>query len=174
MSERATRGSGSASSGTRSESPNVFKSNVCAFTLGERSFALDVAIVGEVVTVEAYVPVPLSPPAIRGIFNLRGVPVALVDLSALLETTPAPSDDGPKVALVLKTDDMTVGLAVDRLEGVISSGTGAFVGSDAPEEHPLVQGFLEVGAPGEPVITVLEPRAVVERLDAMKYLLTRE
>ena len=37
-------------------------------------------IVGEVVPVEALTPVPLAPPAILGLFNLRGTPVALVDL----------------------------------------------------------------------------------------------
>ena len=65
----------------------------------------------------------------------------------------------------------TVALVVD-VDGVVSAGRGTFVPSDAAEEHPIVQGFLELE--GHPTVTILEPRALIERLSAMKYLKRNE
>ena len=83
--------------------------------------------------------------------------------------TTAGEDDQPRVALVVKGGEMTVGLVVDRLDGILSAGASRFVPSDDPDEHPMVHGFLETTSPGAPVVTVLEPRVVVERLEAIKY-----
>ena len=58
-------------------SAGTFQRNVCAFWLRQRCFALDVALVGEVVSVDVLIRVPLSRPSVRGIFNLRGTPVPL-------------------------------------------------------------------------------------------------
>ncbi len=159
------------SSGGRRQSA-VFQTNVCTFRLGGRSFALDVAIVGEVVSITTIVAVPLAQPSVRGLFNLRGTPVPLIDLSSLIDSHAGPPLEKPGVALVVRSHDMTVGLPVDHLDGVVSAGRGTFVPSDAAEEHPIVQGFLELE--GHPIVTILEPRALIERLSAMKYLKPNE
>lgn len=155
-------------SGSGSRHSALFQTDVCTFRLGDRAFALDVAIVGEVVSIDTIVTVPLAQPAVRGLFNLRGTPVPLIDLSSLIDAHAGGTLDKPGVALVVRSHDMTVGLSVDHLDGVVSAGRGTFVPSEAAEEHPIVQGFLELS--GHPIVTVLEPRALLERLSAMKYL----
>jgi purine-binding chemotaxis protein CheW len=177
MAERSGAGSqtGSKRSASASQqSAGAFQSNVCTFWLGDRCFALDVGLVGEVVSVDAIVAVPLAQAEVRGLFNLRGTPVPLIDLASLIDSRAPSALDKPGVALVVRSDDMTVGLSVDRLDGVVSAGRGSFVPSDDAEEHPVVQGFLELPGEGHPVVTILEPRALLERLTAMKYVQLNE
>src|SRR6185295_1390429 len=78
---RGTRRSGSTTASGGGPPVERYPHNLCAFWLGEHCYGLQTALVGEVVTVEALTPVPLAPPPVRGLFNLRGAPVALVDLA---------------------------------------------------------------------------------------------
>jgi len=56
-----------------------------SFWLGEAEFALPVNHVQEVVNPPSvYTPVPLSPPDLVSLFNLRGMVIPVVDLRRLL------------------------------------------------------------------------------------------
>ena len=150
-------------------SDNVASENVCTFWLGHRCFALDVKLVGEVLTVDHCLDVPLAPPAVQGLFNLRGVPVALVDLSALLDA-PSPPPGAIQTALVIRTADLMVGLAVDRLGAVVFGREARLVRATDADEHPLVRGFLERPAETDDIVTVLEPTALIARLEELRFV----
>jgi chemotaxis signal transduction protein len=153
-----------------------YQHNLCAFWLGEQCYGLQTALVGEVVTVEALTPVPLAPAPVRGLFNLRGAPVALVDLAQVLELTdtgPAeePRPGRPLVALVLRTESLFVGLLIRRMEMVITRGRGVLSPPEASAaEHPVVAGFLELADRPDLPVTVLDSQALLARLDRLKYL----
>jgi purine-binding chemotaxis protein CheW len=126
--------------------------------------------VGEVVTLDKIAPVPASPPAVRGLFNLRGTPVALLDLSVVLDLEAAKGDGSATTALVLRNEELLLGLVIDRMEAVTGAERGAFV-ERGDEDHPAVRGFLELaGVDGEKkeVVTVLEPAVLLERLEATR------
>jgi len=94
---------------------------VCVFWLGNQCYGLRSSLVGEVFMVEAYVPIPVAPPPVIGLFNLRGTPVALIDLAQVLELPAQPAAvDGPVgrglVALVLRTGAITVALHIRKME----------------------------------------------------------
>src|SRR5437870_337405 len=155
------------STGGAHAGPSTARS-ICSFWLGSRCFGLDVGLVGEVVTVTGIAPVPMAPSSVRGLFNLRGMPVALVDLARVLEFSDQTNDDqGETTALVLRTDGMIVGAVIDRMEAVIPGGRGTFTAADNSTEHPVVRGFLELDDGAHRVITLLDPGAVVERLDRL-------
>ena len=153
-----------------------YQHNLCAFWLGEHCYGLQTALVGEVVTVDALTPVPLAPAPVRGLFNLRGAPVALVDLAQVLELTDAgiseePRPGRPLVALVLRTESMFVGLLIRRMEMVITRGRGTLSPPEASAaEHPVVAGFLELTDRPDLPVTVLDSQALLTRLDRLKYL----
>src|SRR5262245_43307592 len=60
---------------------------VCVFWLGGDRYALDAVLVREVVAVPALLPVPMTPPWLLGLCNLRGVALAVVDLGGALDLT---------------------------------------------------------------------------------------
>ena len=76
---------GSATTGGRATAAPAKDGGLCAFLLAGRCFGLGVRWVGEVVALEAITRVPNARPAIRGLFNLRGEPVVVLDLSKILE-----------------------------------------------------------------------------------------
>ncbi len=162
---RESRGSSSRSSTAGGAEPSRLSTSVCAFRIGERRFGIEVSRVGEVVHVEQVAEVPVAPSAITGIFNLRGTPIALVDLSGGLKTAPPRRDDGV-TALVLRIGELEFALAIDAVEAVVPSDRGAFL-APMEGESPFVRGFVEVkGVEG--LLTLLEPEALAAHLHRMR------
>jgi chemotaxis signal transduction protein len=143
---------------------------VCSFWLGERPYAIDVAVVGEVVVVDHLIPVPRTPPAVLGMFALRGAPLACVDLATALAL--------PERAITLRQDVPTLvirprnapiaAVAIGRIDAVLATHGGAFLDANRENEHPSVVGFFTpAGRTG--ALTVLDPGVVFDRLQALRY-----
>ena len=175
---RSTKGSGSGGEG---EVARWFDESVCAFWLGDHCYGVVSSLVGEVFLVEACAPVPLAPPAVLGLFNLRGTPVALIDLAMVLELSgagaagPEPEEGRGALALVLRTPRLLVGARIRKMEVVIASGRGLYTPPDGgADEHPVVAGFLELPDRPDLTITLLHPDALCARLDRLRYLEAEE
>src|SRR5438128_15054 len=98
---------GSRKSAGGAEASTATVSPICSFWLGTRCFGLDVGLVGEVVTATGVAPVPMTPRCVRGLFNLRGMPVALVDLAEVLEfASQSTKEAAEPTALVLRTESV--------------------------------------------------------------------
>ena len=95
------------------------------FEVADQLFGLDVAKVQEVLSFDTYTPVPLAPKAIGGLFNLRGQVIAAVDLRVQLGLPPR-SSNGPAMNVIVRTDEESVSLLVDRIGEVVTLHTDAF------------------------------------------------
>lgn len=149
-----------------------FRDALCAFWIGPRCFAFDIRVVGEVVSVDRILDVPLAPAGVLGLFNLRGTPVALLDLTVVLELSDRVSGrDGTSIsAMVLSRPAGILGaIVVDRVEGVVPEGRGVYTPREWAHEHPAVQGFLEVDFRRRVVVTVLDEAELTSRLEKLKY-----
>ncbi len=162
-------GSGSATD-TGSTLTRYLGKSVCSFWLGQRCYALETSLVGEVVAVESVTPVPNSQAAILGLFNLRGMPVALVDLAQVLELPEGPARHTEnRVALVLRAKHgVLAAVLIDKMEMVVPPGAGIWT-PRTTNEHPAVQGFLSVEARGGLVLTLVDSPALMQRLERLKY-----
>lgn len=155
--------------------------STCVFWLGQRCLGIDVATVGEVVTVDRFAKVPSSRPEVHGLFNLRGSPVVLVDLAQVLgldgagaEARSAPSDKRTLTALVLRAARLEAGLVIDKMEAVVPAGRGEFSLQDAGDDAGVIHGFLEVSELASRVVTVLRPSVMFERLSRLRYARAEE
>ena len=79
----------------------------CTFFVAGHYFGLDVLKVQEVIRYQAMTRVPLAPPVVRGLINLRGQIVTAIDLRRRLELDERPADQLP-VNVVVQTDDGAV------------------------------------------------------------------
>ena len=86
----------------------------CTFYADGHYFGLDVLKVQEVIRYQEMTRVPLAPPVVRGLINLRGQIVTAIDLRRRLELTDRPADQLP-VNVVVQTDDGAVSLLVDEI-----------------------------------------------------------
>ena len=88
------------------------------FEVAGQLFGVEVHTVQEVLSYNEYTPVPLAPPAVGGLFNLRGQVIAAVDLRVQLGL-PRQSLEGPKMNVILRGDGEPVSLLVDRIGEVV-------------------------------------------------------
>lgn len=140
---------------------------VCAFWLAGRCFGLDIRGVGEVVALDAVTRVPNARPAIRGLFNLRGEPLVVLDLARILELDDRDLPAG-KVGLVLRIGELAAAIGVERVEAIIPPGRGELA-PRSDGEHRAVIGLLDDRRAGGGVVTVLDSELLLERLHALRY-----
>lgn len=90
----------------------------CTFYLEGTRFGVAAESVQEVLRGRDPTPVPLAPAAIRGVINLRGRIVAVVDLRRQLDLPDRPAGE-PGMHVVVHTSDGLVSLLVDRTGDVV-------------------------------------------------------
>jgi purine-binding chemotaxis protein CheW len=95
------------------------------FEVAGQLFGVEVAEVQEVLSFSEYTSVPLAPPAVGGLFNLRGQVIAAVDLRVQLGLA-RQALDGPVMNVILRGDDEPVSLLVDRIGEVVDLDEAAF------------------------------------------------
>ena len=67
----------------------------CTFYVDGQFFGLDVLDVQEIIRYQEMTRVPLAPPVVRGLINLRGQIVTALDLRRRLELRDRPADQLP-------------------------------------------------------------------------------
>jgi purine-binding chemotaxis protein CheW len=87
------------------------------FWLGHGLYGIEVERVREVLRQQDITRVPLAPPTVAGLINLRGQVVMTVDLRAQLQLEPDPESE-PMLVVVLVAGE-SVALLVDRIGGVL-------------------------------------------------------
>jgi purine-binding chemotaxis protein CheW len=90
----------------------------CTFYVDGHYFGLDVLKVQEIIRYQEMTRVPLAPPVVRGLINLRGQIVTAIDLRRRLELRERPADQLP-LNVVVQTDDGAVSLLVDEIGDVL-------------------------------------------------------
>jgi purine-binding chemotaxis protein CheW len=92
----------------------------CTFLLGELFFGIEVLKVQEVIRSQLMTRVPLAPPAVRGLINLRGQIVTAIDLRERLGLPPLDPGREP-MNVVVRTADGAVSLLVDEIGDVLET-----------------------------------------------------
>ncbi len=95
------------------------------FEVADQLFGVEVEAVQEVLSFNEYTAVPLAPPAVGGLFNLRGQVIAAVDLRVQLGLA-RQSLDGSVMNVILRTDEEPVSLLVDRIGEVVDLDESSF------------------------------------------------
>jgi purine-binding chemotaxis protein CheW len=90
----------------------------CTFYLDHLLFGVESQKIQEVVTYRALRPVPLAPPVVSGLMNLRGQVVVALELRRQLELPERPSHMQP-VCLVVHAASGTVCLLADEVGNVV-------------------------------------------------------
>src|ERR1700758_2151634 len=115
------------------------ESQFCVFRSGRERFCLPVLDVEEVLDWPLLTKVPLAPPYLLGIFNLRGVIVPLIDIALTEGRRPGLL---PKHVVVASMrvegshEDLRIGIASDEVVGTYSVRNAEDLLEEAPENVP--------------------------------------
>lgn len=88
------------------------------FWLGDHLYGIEVQRVREVLRQQAITRVPLAPPAIAGLINLRGQVVTTIDLRKRMNAVPDETS-GELMLVVVLVDEAPLALVVDRIGAVV-------------------------------------------------------
>jgi purine-binding chemotaxis protein CheW len=91
---------------------------IATFRVGEMIFGIDVMMVQEVIRFQRMTVVPLAPPAVKGLINLRGQILTAIDLRELLGMEPRGEDERP-MNVVFKSGQDEMSLLVDKIDDVL-------------------------------------------------------
>jgi purine-binding chemotaxis protein CheW len=103
---------------------------LATFIVGKFFFGIDVLNVQEVLRFQRMTKVPLAPPVIVGLINLRGQIVPALDMRRRLYLEPRGHDEYP-MNLVVRTEDGAVSLLVDDIGDVLELQADAFENTPA-------------------------------------------
>lgn len=124
-----------------------------AFTLAGEMFALPTSHVREILRVSSITRVPHAPLPVRGITNLRGHVLPVVDLRLRIGLAEAHLDEKSRI-LVLETRGRSIGLLVDSAQQVLQIARSAI--KKAPPDVMTEQSYYILGIfQGERGLTIL-------------------
>ena len=116
----------------------------CVFRAGRERFCLPVLEVEEVVDWPLVTRVPLGPPFLMGIFNLRGTIIPAVDIAVTEGRRPGLLPRSVIVAVLAGDDqneDMHVGIAADEVIGTYPAPSESLL-DHAPPDMPHCRAML--------------------------------
>ncbi|WOI52615.1 chemotaxis protein CheW [Parvularcula sp. LCG005] len=90
-----------------------------AFRVGDQEYCVDIMSVREIRGWSAATPLPHSPVYVRGVINLRGTVLPIVDLSCRLGYGDIAVDQR-NVIIVAQNGDQVVGLLVDAVSDILT------------------------------------------------------
>src|ERR1700761_3840023 len=133
------------------------------FRSGEQEFGADIMTIREIRGWTQTTPLPHSPDYVRGVINLRGVVLPVVDLKARLGL--GLTDANPKdVIVVVQAGERTIGLLVDAVSDILTV-TGGEIQPTPELARDADAGFVEgIAVLSERMVTILSMDRLIASL----------
>jgi chemotaxis-related protein WspB len=124
------------------------------FQLGDNRYALEAAQIAEILPLVGIKPISQAPHGVAGVFNYRGAPVPVIDLSELMLGRPARRSLSTRIIMVRyanhKSAKRLLGLIAEKAIDTVRRDAGEFVstgissnrtdlGPVATDAHELLQ-----------------------------------
>lgn len=136
---------------TSAPDPSISEVELLSFRVGEHEYSVDIMSVREIRGWTRATSLPHAPAYVRGVINLRGSVLPVIDLGIRLGldvTEPTERN----VIIVVDLDGRTVGLRVDAVSDILSIPVGQM---QSPPEMAADRGGLFVNA-----LTIVEGRMI--------------
>jgi purine-binding chemotaxis protein CheW len=131
------------------------------FYIDDGIFAVPLAEVQEIIRMPVVVQVPLSPPSLEGLANLRGTVMSITSLRRIFRYPHLAHDDATRVVVI--NQGIPVGLVVDRMSAVVTADPDQLetvVSIEATVDTDLLRGMIKA-ADGSGMIMILDPARLV-------------
>lgn len=133
------------------------------FKLDTQLYGIEIQSVQIIERVKSIMRVPKTPSWVRGVMNLRGEIIPVIDIRTQFEL-PSKEDDENTRIIIVKIEENMVGIIVDNVKEVVE------LGKDAIEQVQNVQGKMNVNhiqgvakiQTEESIITLLQLKNIVD------------
>ena len=130
-------------------------SEVLVFVLGREEYGVDILKVQEIRGYEKVTPIPAAPAYLKGVVNLRGIIVPVIDLRVKFGM-PDPRYDAFTVVVILRLARRVIGVVVDGVSDVMALRAQDV--KPAPQLGSVVESsFIEgLGTGGDRMVLLLD------------------
>jgi purine-binding chemotaxis protein CheW len=143
----------------RSNAVGAYSGQYLTLRLGDEDYAIDIMRVQEIRSYEEPTKMANSPSFIKGVINLRGVIVPIVDLRMKLNISKVDYNDFT-VVIILKLKGTVIGAVVDAVSDVVN--LDATMIKDAPQFESAIDGRFILG-----LANVAERMLIVMNMEAL-------
>lgn len=122
------------------------KGKFLTFTLGKEDYGIEIMYVTEIIGIQSITEVPELPVYIKGIINLRGKIIPVMDVRLRFGKQAREYDDRTCV-IVIDIKDISIGLIVDRVSEVLNIADSEIVPPpqlDKDFQHRYIKGIGKV------------------------------
>ena len=140
------------------------------FFLGEGAFAIDVQSVKEVLTFESITTVPRAAPYMRGVMNIRGSVVSIIDFRTLFNI-PSTTAENELSIIVTEVDaegdsPLCFGVIADKVEEVESldmlDRSDSIMGGDLSLSNQFIK---KLGKKGDQFVLILDMEKILRYIE---------
>jgi purine-binding chemotaxis protein CheW len=103
------------------------------FSLGGKDYGIDIMRVKEIAKFAQFTYVPNTAPFVRGVYNLRGDIISVIDLRSMFNLPAEEQEEGkPENGLILRLETNMIGVVVDHIDKVVGISS-----SQVQPPHPI-------------------------------------
>ncbi len=128
------------------ENEDTLRDKYLTFQIEHEEYGIEIRHVTEIIGIQRYTPVPNTPPYIRGVINLRGKVIPIMDVRLRFQMSLRDYDERTCV-VVVRIQDTLVGLVVDTVSEVVSIASNDIQSAPTRNDpsHQFVQGLGKIG-----------------------------
>ncbi len=129
------------------------------FSLGEEDYGIELLRVREIIRYEPVTYVPMALPFIRGVINLRGSVVPVVDLAIIFQLTPKAVDRATCIVITdarLDGEEVVMGVVADRVNQVLEFSSNDIEPAPSLGTAIQVKYLLGLGKSGQKFVLLLD------------------
>jgi purine-binding chemotaxis protein CheW len=105
---------------TREDKIELVDFKMVTFSLAGKDYGIDIMKVKEIAKFVNFTYVPNTPPFVRGVYNLRGEIISIIDLRGMFNLPHTPKKPGEEESgLILRLDNHLIGVVVDKIDKVV-------------------------------------------------------
>ncbi|MBI2219958.1 MAG: purine-binding chemotaxis protein CheW [Acidobacteria bacterium] len=150
------------------------RTRLILFGVAGSMYGVSQALVSEVARVPGITAVPHVPAWVRGVVNLRGDVVSVIDLRALLGLEAVSPYTGRLLVVRLADEEFTAGLLVDSVEQIVGVALDSVKPPSGPIEGALAPYLTGVSQVGERLVAVLDLERLLRSADIRQFEDRRE
>jgi purine-binding chemotaxis protein CheW len=143
----------------------VTEAKYLTFMIGQVSYALEIKIVTEIIGLQKITPVPNVPVFIKGVINLRGKVIPVMDVRARFHLEEQSYHDRTCI-IVIEIDGSAVGLVVDAVSEVLDLPEQNIEPTPALGQSPESRCISGLGKVGDEVKLILNAKQLLEAGEA--------
>ena len=109
------------------------------FSLGGKDYGIDIMKVKEISKADRFTYVPNTAPFVKGVYNLRGEIISIIDLRIMFHLPAEKKKEGvPENIIILRLDEYLIGVVVDTIDKVVG------ISSETIQPAPSLFGDINI------------------------------